>query len=180
MRPSLLATRPYGFDVPGDIYAFGELPPQPQVMLPDGSLANVNRDQITRDMKIIPGCLGIMHHHGECMGFSKDRAVWRFGFVATSKLARAFDCSITTGDNEHGFAWVIATRRTGVVIETWRGWANNLPDKFKRVIDAPALIRCAEGHMQSAEFFAPTTNAIRSNRPDSTIGTRPYGPTFRD
>lgn len=64
-----------------------------------------------------------------------------------------------------GFLWVLATRKAGVIKDQWRGWATNLPPSFRNVIDAPVIISCAEGYMNTPTFHPPTkTNVINPAR----------------
>jgi hypothetical protein len=71
---------------------------------------------------------GAMSLHGIILGFSRVRAVWRFGFEPDSMLARAFrvDTALPT--------WVLANHR-GTVYEVFRGaWDAMLPAKFQSIL----------------------------------------------
>lgn len=74
----------------------------------------------------------IMGRSGECVGMTNELAVWRFGFLPDSESADAFGVRIDSP--REGFLWVLATRRTGKVRETYRGYAIELPAGFRRVI----------------------------------------------
>lgn len=75
----------------------------------------------------------IMARGGELMGIYKDEAVWRFGAIPDSEFANAYGVSLP--QNYPGFVWVIATRKTAKVRETWTGYALNLPTRFRNIID---------------------------------------------
>jgi len=64
-------------------------------------------------------------------------AVWRFGFLRGSDAADAFGVEIDEASDPegYGFLWVLATRRTGKVEESWRGYAMELSPAVRRVID---------------------------------------------
>jgi hypothetical protein len=72
----------------------------------------------------------IMARSGQCLGMSKDRAVWRFGFSPRSE--RAFQTG--TFIEGYGFLWVLATRKLGVVKDTFRGYAVELPESYRKVL----------------------------------------------
>jgi len=77
--------------------------------------------------------VNIMARSGDCLGLNFYFSVWRFGFMPLSEAAQAYGVSI---DNpSEGFLWVLATRKIGTVKDTFRGYAIELPDKFRRVID---------------------------------------------
>lgn len=182
MRPDLLATKP-AIDVPGDAYY--EIPPRPRVKHNvTGEIDNIDNEIVTAypdRYTIIPGPGGQMWERGTLMGFSKDEAVWRFGTMSGSRIAEVFGVSITEDDDNHGFLWVLATRGGQTVKETFRGWATHMPAHFQTVIDAPVLLRCLQGHMQSPEFFTYSTHHVaRNGGGKKGEGTRMYGPSFRD
>lgn len=90
----------------------------------------------------------IMARSGNVVGMSVDHVVWRFGFCSGSEAANAFGVEITEvtpadteGEsepptpNQYGFLWVLATRRTAKVKATFRGYALELPDEFRKVIE---------------------------------------------
>jgi hypothetical protein len=78
----------------------------------------------------------IMARCGECVGMNDKLAVWRFGFSPGSEAARAYGLFIDKGEEvSPGFMWVLATRKTGVVKDTFFGYAIELPAKFRKVID---------------------------------------------
>lgn len=89
--------------------------------------------QATRPTVEVPGDnpYGIMARSGDCLGMSDDTAVWRFGFNRESEAGKAYGVCIPA----NGFLWVLADRTSGEVIENWVGWAINMPDAFKEVID---------------------------------------------
>lgn len=73
----------------------------------------------------------IMARSGALIGFGAERCVWRFGFLPGSEAANAYGVAL----EGHGFLWVLATRKTGKVVDTFRGWALELPDTYRKVID---------------------------------------------
>jgi hypothetical protein len=78
----------------------------------------------------------IMARSGDCVGMNPTLAVWRFGFMITSEAGIAYNVAIkSTGSEEYGFLWILATRKTGKVRDSFRGFAIELPDKFRQVID---------------------------------------------
>jgi hypothetical protein len=78
----------------------------------------------------------IMARSGSCVGMNPTLAVWRFGFMIMSETGIAHNVAIkSTGSEEYGFLWVLATRKTGKVKQTFRGFAIELPSKFRQVID---------------------------------------------
>lgn len=74
----------------------------------------------------------IMARTGEMLGFDKNFSVSRFGFIPGSIEAQAHGVCIP--DNQ-GFVWVLATRKTGKIKDTFRGYALELPARFRNVID---------------------------------------------
>lgn len=74
----------------------------------------------------------IMSRSADLVGMTDKHAIWRFGFLPHSEAATAYGCAISDGE---GFVWVLATRRTGKVLDTCRGYALDLPARFRRVID---------------------------------------------
>lgn len=96
----------------------------------------------------------IMARSGNLHGFDDNLAVWAFGFDERSEAAAAYGVSMSSdygdiSENQSpdeiaeqverasvGPLWVLATRRTGKVKETWRGPFIHLPAAFKRVVDA--------------------------------------------
>jgi hypothetical protein len=72
----------------------------------------------------------IMARSGTCMGMNPKYAVWRFGILKGSEAANAY--SVFTTD---GFLWVLATRKTGKVKQMWNGFAMDMPDLFRKIID---------------------------------------------
>ena len=89
----------------------------------------------------------IMARDGHCIGMSDKLAVWRFGYVFNRVQegfeyrghAEAHNVSIEDsaafGVEYYGFLWVLATRRTGKIRDTCRGWAIDLPKQFLKVIE---------------------------------------------
>ena len=82
----------------------------------------------------------IMLRMGSCVGISNDRAVWRFGFAPNSPAATAFGVELSDwipepGQGNGGFVWVLCTRKTAKVKEVFRGYALNLPENFRNVIE---------------------------------------------
>jgi len=86
----------------------------------------------------------IMLRSGDCVGISDKLAVWRFGFAPGSDSAKAHGvevsdwsrCSDTNDPNgSGGFVWVLCTRKTAKVKEVFRGYALNLPENFRNVIE---------------------------------------------
>lgn len=73
----------------------------------------------------------IMRRSGECVGMTAELAVWRFGFSPESEYASAFGVHFTG----QGFLWVLATRRTATIRETFEGYAVDLPPRIGRVIE---------------------------------------------
>lgn len=70
-----------------------------------------------------------MRLYGELMGFSRRRAVWRYGFRPESLIAMAFGISTEFP------VWALAFLG-GTVIETWEapGWGALPPAKFQTII----------------------------------------------
>jgi hypothetical protein len=77
---------------------------------------------------------GTFGKYGGIQRVEPDLAVWRFGFHSGSEQAKAYGVSMPDGQ---GFMWVLATAKTGKVKEIWYGYALDLPDNFRRVIDWP-------------------------------------------
>jgi len=81
----------------------------------------------------------VMARDGRCIGMSDRQAVWRFGYIYKSQHALAHGVTIqenlTIEDAEVGYLWVLATRRTGKVRSSFRGYAIDLPHRFKQVIN---------------------------------------------
>lgn len=75
----------------------------------------------------------IMRRSGECCGMTATQAVWRFGFSRGSESAQAY--GVWLDPDVRGFLWVLATRKTGKVLETFQGFAYELPAHFNEVID---------------------------------------------
>jgi hypothetical protein len=71
----------------------------------------------------------IMARSGAIVGFSRTRAVWRFGFLPGSDSAQAH------GIAADEFLFVLADYR-GEILATFNGFALNLPKRFKKVIDS--------------------------------------------
>ena len=74
----------------------------------------------------------IMARSGDIVGFTAREVVWRFGFLPGSEAANAYGVAINDGE---GFVWVLATRKTGKVRATFRGFAVELPPEFRKVIE---------------------------------------------
>lgn len=70
----------------------------------------------------------VFHCHGVFIGGTKTRAVWSFGWLRTSRLAEL------TGHEVPTFTWILATE-SGKKIETWKGYANDLPKRFRAVLN---------------------------------------------
>lgn len=71
----------------------------------------------------------IMSREGDCVGLTRSRQVWRFGFMSGSE--RAEETGTSSGD---GFVWVLSDER-GRVLETWHGVWANIPRRFRRVVE---------------------------------------------
>lgn len=71
----------------------------------------------------------IMSRSGELIGLSKTRAVWRYGFLPDSDAHKAYGVSTPE------FYWAIA-KHNGDVLETFTGYAFQLPDRFKAILNA--------------------------------------------
>ncbi len=76
----------------------------------------------------------IMARSGDCLGMNERLAVWRFGFLPNSEAANAYGVAVEDGE---GFLWILATRKTGKVRASFRGYALDLPREFRTVIDGP-------------------------------------------
>jgi hypothetical protein len=74
----------------------------------------------------------IMGRSGDCVGMTEQLAVWRFGAVPGSEFAKAYGVH---SPKDMGFLWVLATRKTGRVREMFRGYAFEIPQKFRDVIE---------------------------------------------
>ena len=74
----------------------------------------------------------VMARDGHCLGMSDKLAVWRFGYLHGSFHAVMLACNVPIGE---GFTWVLATRKTGKVVETWNGYGIDLPHRFRQVIE---------------------------------------------
>lgn len=74
---------------------------------------------------------GIMARDGHLVGISRARAVWRFGYLSCSAAAVAFGAH-----TRDGFTWVLATHG-GTVLAEYVGNTMHLPERFRRVIEAP-------------------------------------------
>lgn len=72
----------------------------------------------------------IMARSGQLVGWNDRYAVWCFGFTPGSDAANAFGVAIEGG----GLLFVLATRRTGKVRETFQGWGLNMPKAFRKVV----------------------------------------------
>lgn len=70
----------------------------------------------------------IMARSGNLVGVTKSRAVWRFGFLPDSDLAKAFGVHI----NE--FFWILA-EKDGKVLASHTGFGKDLPERFHEVIE---------------------------------------------
>lgn len=73
----------------------------------------------------------IMARSGDFLGGNERQGAWRFGFGAGSESAEAYGVHFTG----RGFLWVLATRKTGKVLDTCEGFAVELPETFTKVID---------------------------------------------
>ncbi|SRR6266576_938415 len=71
----------------------------------------------------------LMARNGTCMGMSEYQAVWRFGQLQNSEAAHAYGIYSTD------FTWVLADRKTGDVVSSWKGPAFNMPDEFRAVLN---------------------------------------------
>lgn len=71
----------------------------------------------------------IMARTGELVGFSKHRALWRFGFLANSEHALAFDISTDA------FTWILVNHEGKPLAEARGSWFE-IPERFKKVVDA--------------------------------------------
>lgn len=170
MNPSTLAHRPLDLDIPGDIYR--EVPPWPRIKWLDSlKIENVARAMLphnadsTYDLSCfewMPGTSGVMQNAGNCMGVDANHSVWRFGFGKASRMADAFGCTIPDFPelDEYGFLWVIARRQGGKIMQTWRGWANEMPKNYRDICDAPVILSCPPGSLSRPIFYSPRTNVI--------------------
>lgn len=79
----------------------------------------------------------LMSRDGSLVGFDRYHAVWRFGYMPGSVHAEAHGISIEQDSMQHGFLWVLTTVRTSRIVDTYRGFALNLPENFRTVIDQP-------------------------------------------
>ena len=70
----------------------------------------------------------IMARSGQIVGYTKNRIVWLFGFCYHSEQAKAHGCASTT------LAWVLTTPN-GNTLARFDGFAMDLPQRFRRVID---------------------------------------------
>jgi hypothetical protein len=77
----------------------------------------------------------IMARSANLVGVSDKLAVWCYGFLPGSDLANATGVCIARDFAGGGFLWVLATRRTGKVKATYRGYALDLPEAFRKVIE---------------------------------------------
>lgn len=78
----------------------------------------------------------IMARSGSCVGMTEELSVWRFGFLPGSESATAYGVAVDDGQD---FVWVLATRKTGKVKEIARGWAIQLPDNFRTIMQRDSL-----------------------------------------
>ena len=127
------------------------VPPYPNV--PGDNESEVTRHTIINVAYTVRA--RIMARTGVCRGMNAERAVWCFGFVKHSESAKAFGVSIEEPtcayhvDNGRqsdslddpcacadGFLWILATRKTGKIVSTFRGYALDLPAAYRAVIDA--------------------------------------------
>jgi hypothetical protein len=72
----------------------------------------------------------IMARSGELVGFSKTRAVWRFGFMDGSEDARVYGSHVP-----EGYRWAL-TNVVGKPLEWFDGYAYELPKRFQKIIKA--------------------------------------------
>lgn len=74
----------------------------------------------------------IMQRMGEIIGYDHEQGVclWRFGFLPGSRLAEWSGVHFSGA----GFLWVRA-ERNGTALDTFTGYAMNLPKEYDRVID---------------------------------------------
>ena len=93
--------------------------------------------QATTPHTLVPGDneLQIMARSGTCVGLSNRLAVWRFGYVQKSLEASDHMVSIEENNMGHGFLWILATRKTGKIKDRFRGYAVELPTKYRQVLD---------------------------------------------
>jgi hypothetical protein len=76
----------------------------------------------------------IMARACNLVGFDRTKAVWCFGFLADSDAAKAY------GVQSETFIFVLADHG-GEVIDTFTGFAFNLPSQFKDVINAKNVFK---------------------------------------
>jgi hypothetical protein len=79
------------------------------------------------------GVNNVMWRSGDCMGMTRHDAVWRFGFIHNSPAAIAYGVSLP--EDYKGYLWVLAIRKTGKIKDFWSGYAKDLPDDFRMVMD---------------------------------------------
>lgn len=70
----------------------------------------------------------IMARDGSLVGFTRRKAVWRFGYLPESAHAKAHRIHVTQ------FMWVMSTW-SGKELGRWWGYALALPPEFKAVLD---------------------------------------------
>lgn len=71
-----------------------------------------------------------MARSGDCLGMSEYWAVWRFGYTFFSEKREQTGVYMP-----NHFLWILADRRSGVIVERWKGIAADLPNNFRRVLD---------------------------------------------
>ena len=71
----------------------------------------------------------IMWRSGDLLGFSRSRAIWRFGFLHGSPAAQAYGC------HTDRFLFVLADYR-GRIHKRFYGFGFELPKGFRRILDA--------------------------------------------
>lgn len=70
----------------------------------------------------------IMARSGNIVGLTRNRIVWRFGFLPDSDLAKAFRVQVEE------FHWVLADK-AGNVLAEHHGFGRELPKRYWEVID---------------------------------------------
>jgi hypothetical protein len=70
----------------------------------------------------------LMARDGRVVGFSNTQIVWRFGYLPESETAKSSGLSVPQ------FRWVRASH-VGEIYEEFDGFAIELPESFKAVLD---------------------------------------------
>ena len=71
----------------------------------------------------------IMARSGNIVGLTKNRVVWRFGFLPNSDSAKAFGVQVTE------FHWVLADKAGNILAKHYGFGGTSLPKRFNEVIE---------------------------------------------